>query len=75
MPPENELKKLHPESAFEDVTGIDKSPREKMPELEPEEREHNYNEVELGFTEEQAMHESARCLNCCITCYNHRQEG
>lgn len=75
LPPENELQKLHPESEFEDITGIDKSPREKMPELEPEEREHNYNEVELGFTEEQAIHESERCLNCCITCYNHRQEG
>jgi len=35
-----------------------------MPEQEPAVRRHNFNEVPLGYTLEQAMQESARCLNC-----------
>jgi len=42
-----------------------------MPEQDPEERSHNYLEVNLGLTEEQALVESRRCLDCpdptCIT--------
>ncbi|MFA7573485.1 MAG: molybdopterin-dependent oxidoreductase, partial [Lutispora sp.] len=36
----------------------------KMPMLNKEERNHNFKEVELGFTEEQAKAEAARCLSC-----------
>ncbi len=44
--------------------------RGKMPELPLEERTGNFNEVELGFTEEMALAEAARCLSCrrCIGC-------
>ena len=35
-----------------------------MPEQDPEKRSHNYIEVNLGLTEEQAITESHRCLDC-----------
>ena len=31
-----------------------------------EERRKNWQEVNLGFTEEQAIRAARRCLNCCI---------
>ncbi len=49
-------------------TGIE---RVHMPEQDPIERSHNYIEVNLGLTEEQALVESHRCLDCpdptCVT--------
>jgi len=41
-----------------------KIPREKMPVLEPEERKKSFKEIELGFTEDQAVKEAGRCLEC-----------
>jgi glutamate synthase (NADPH/NADH) small chain len=38
--------------------------RQKMPEQDPKVRKTNFNEVALGFTEEQAMEEAKRCLQC-----------
>lgn len=38
--------------------------RAKMPELSPSEREHNFAEVELGFGDDAALSEAARCLEC-----------
>src|SRR5512136_172631 len=35
-----------------------------MPEQDPQVRIHNYNEVPYGYTEEQAMAEAKRCLEC-----------
>jgi len=35
-----------------------------MPKQEPEARRKNFNEVALGYTEEQAMEEANRCLQC-----------
>jgi len=35
-----------------------------MPEQPPAERIHNYNEVPYGYTEEQAIAEAKRCLEC-----------
>ncbi len=35
-----------------------------MPSQEPEVRAHNFREVALGYTEEIAREEAARCLNC-----------
>ncbi|SMC20677.1 4Fe-4S dicluster domain-containing protein, partial [Desulfacinum hydrothermale DSM 13146] len=51
--------------------GYDQIPRERMPRLSPEERRGNFNEVQLGFTEEQVRREAERCLNCgiCSECY------
>lgn len=36
----------------------------KMPELEPEVRNKNFEEVALGYTPEMAINEARRCLNC-----------
>ncbi|MCK4430458.1 MAG: FAD-dependent oxidoreductase [Candidatus Aminicenantes bacterium] len=48
-----------------------KKPRIKMKELDPKTRCTNFEEVELGFSEEEAKQEAARCLNCgiCIECH------
>jgi glutamate synthase (NADPH/NADH) small chain len=35
-----------------------------MPEQLPEIRIHNYNEVPFGYTEQQAIAEASRCLEC-----------
>lgn len=35
-----------------------------MPEQDPKERARNFKEVTLGYTEEMAMEEANRCLNC-----------
>lgn len=39
-------------------------PRAKMPVLSPEKRKGNFDEVILGFSEEQARAEAGRCLEC-----------
>ena len=35
-----------------------------MPEQEPNVRNHNFEEVACGYTEEMAIEEAGRCLNC-----------
>ena len=50
----------------------DGKPRRQHPaEQDPAERIHNFDEVSLGFTEEQAVAEASRCLHCkkplCVT--------
>jgi len=47
------------------------SPRIQMRELPVEEREGNFKELALGFTEEEARKEAERCLKCgiCSECY------
>jgi len=48
----------------------EKVARAKMPALAVAERVNNYKEIELGFTEEQARKEAARCVDCggCCEC-------
>ena len=41
-----------------------KIPRVEMPEQDPKVRSHNFQEVPLGLSEEQALLEAARCLEC-----------
>ncbi|RLC49161.1 MAG: hypothetical protein DRH57_00485 [Candidatus Cloacimonadota bacterium] len=43
---------------------FEKVPRAKMPELSVEERITNFNEIEQGFTDEQAIEECKRCMEC-----------
>ena len=38
--------------------------RQQMPELAPEIRAHNFEEVELGLTPEEAKKEAERCMRC-----------
>ena len=35
-----------------------------IPKQAPEERRHNFNEVALGYSEEQAVEEATRCIQC-----------
>ncbi len=47
-----------------------KASRVNMPELDPTERSKNFAEVETGFTEEEAITEAERCLECgCMVNY------
>jgi len=41
-----------------------KTPRNEMPRQKPELRRHNFDEVALGYTEELALAEASRCLDC-----------
>jgi len=41
-----------------------KVPREEMPRQDPAVRRHNFDEVALGYSEEQAVREAGRCLKC-----------
>ncbi len=38
--------------------------RQLMPKQEPKDRRHNFHEVALGYTKDQALAEAQRCLNC-----------
>jgi formate dehydrogenase major subunit len=55
-----DYKEIDP-ATFENIEQIEKIP---MPMLTKEQRHLNFNEVELGMTEEQAMKEASRCLDC-----------
>ncbi|MBD3367695.1 MAG: molybdopterin-dependent oxidoreductase [Candidatus Eisenbacteria bacterium] len=50
-----------PEEELEDYP---KKPRQEMPEIEVDERIRTFDEVEQGYTEEQALEEASRCLEC-----------
>lgn len=45
-------------------------PRIRMKERNPQTRKSDFEEVELGFSEEEAVKEASRCLNCgiCVEC-------
>jgi NADPH-dependent glutamate synthase beta subunit-like oxidoreductase len=65
------LRKKHiPESLFDQVPGVTKTPRAKMPELPVDERIRSFEESDLVISEKNAQSESGRCLSCCRLCYN-----
>jgi heterodisulfide reductase subunit A len=49
---------------------LPRSPRMEMRKKDPRERIHDFREVELGFSEEEARREANRCLSCgvCVEC-------
>ncbi|MEE9610115.1 MAG: NAD(P)-binding protein, partial [Desulfatiglandales bacterium] len=51
--------------------GYDRIPRTQMPRLEVEQRLESFEEVQLGFTQEQTVAEAKKCLACgiCSECY------
>jgi heterodisulfide reductase subunit A-like polyferredoxin len=53
------------------LDGFKVAARAQMPELDPYKSLENFNETELGFTEEQAILEAQRCLSCggCSECH------
>ena len=54
-----------------DVSCVEKKERPHLPELEPEERKTHFDEVILGYSEEDVVREANRCLSCgiCSECY------
>ncbi len=58
-----QIAELDDDKLLESVKILDKQ-RQVMPELPIENRIHNFDEVALGFTEEQALAEAKRCLQC-----------
>ena len=48
----------------EEFAEIPKAVREAMPHINPETRRNNFDQVNLGFSEEQAKAEANRCLEC-----------
>ncbi len=52
-------------------TEIPKDRRRPIPKMDGPARTRGWDEVELGYTEEQAVAEAKRCLNCgvCVDCY------
>jgi formate dehydrogenase beta subunit len=48
---------------------VPESKRQQMPEMTVEQRKGSFDEVELGFSEEQAKAEAERCLRCGLWCY------
>jgi NADPH-dependent glutamate synthase beta subunit-like oxidoreductase len=70
-PPSKTLfRKNIPVSIFESVSGITQLPRTKMPELPVDERIKSFVEADLVISEDEALYESSRCLECCLICYN-----
>lgn len=62
---EDHLKKLRVYDKKEKITGWLKGvPRQHSQVLEVEERKYNNKEVNLGFTQEEAMSEAERCMRC-----------
>ena len=50
--------------AMETKDKKEKVPRQKMSEQDPQKRIHNFEEVPLGYTEETAIIEAKRCIQC-----------
>jgi heterodisulfide reductase subunit A-like polyferredoxin len=53
---------------IKDIANVPTRPRKRMPQLQAEERKGNFAEVELGLSEEDAVEEASRCLNCAGCC-------
>jgi len=54
-----------------DIEGARKKPKVPMRYMALKDRENNFKEVELGYSEEEAIEEARRCLDCggCSECY------
>ena len=43
---------------------VERKPRQKMPKLRPNKRRNNFQEIELGYTQDMVKREAERCLEC-----------
>jgi len=69
QPMEGIRKEIWDEAQEKEVKSVPKIPRIKMPDIHVPERKGNFEEVELGLSEEQAREAARRCLQCGIYCY------
>ena len=62
---------IKPEIAKISVDGVKKKGKVPIRYMPLDRRKHNFEEVELGYSEEEAIEEARRCLNCggCSECY------
>jgi heterodisulfide reductase subunit A len=62
---------FRPHSYAKTYKETEKAERESVNKLNPFVRKYNFEEVELGFTEDQAVKEASRCLDCgvCVECH------
>jgi NADH-quinone oxidoreductase subunit F len=61
----DEKEELPAETVEEELKDVEEEKlRVKMPTAPPEDRVHDFREIELGFTEEKACEEARRCLRC-----------
>jgi heterodisulfide reductase subunit A len=60
-----------PEIAKPSIEGVRKKPMVSMRYMPIKDRKNNFKEVELGYTEEEAIEEARRCLDCggCSECF------
>ncbi|MBW2598878.1 MAG: NADPH-dependent glutamate synthase [Deltaproteobacteria bacterium] len=58
------MKRRKRERGADVMSKKEKIPRQDMPEQDPKVRSGNFDEVPLGYTEEQAVIEAGRCLQC-----------
>jgi NADPH-dependent glutamate synthase beta subunit-like oxidoreductase len=73
-PPPKMVKRGMEVLTVKELQSVEKSPRHPMPQSSREERLSNpLSEIELGYTEEQARAEAARCLQCGLICYRRLQ--
>ena len=56
--------KLNELLGVEEFVQVEHRPRRKMPNLRPNERRSNFQEIEFGYTEDMAKKEAERCLEC-----------
>jgi formate dehydrogenase beta subunit len=72
--PDLMIRKFTQVLSLDKLEPVEKTPREKMPERSFEERvSQPCAEIALGYTEEQALRESKRCLQCGLICYRRLQ--
>lgn len=68
---ERTQRELIPWTLFKEVPGVEIKPRARMPHLcEGDERTRTFAEVEGAISEQDALREAARCLQCGLLCYN-----
>jgi formate dehydrogenase (NADP+) beta subunit len=73
-PPELMIRKATQVLSLDKLEPVEKTPREKMPERSFEDRiSQPCVEIALGYTEDQALRESKRCLQCGLICYRRLQ--
>ena len=74
-PPENMIRKHTEVLSLDQLEPVTQMPRQKMPEASREECiNHPDLEIAKGYSEDQAIQEAKRCLQCGLICYR-RSEG
>ncbi len=72
--PVNMIRKYTRVLSLDQLEPVSEIPRQKMPELSAEDQAKDpAAEIEMGFSEEQALKEAKRCLQCGLICYRRVQ--